>query len=124
MGLKTASEDPWFVVDKNLETNQLIAAQGHNHPLLLKKQLKASQLHWVAGNAPSDDFVCKAKIRYRQTEQICHVVIDSDNINNCVVCFDEPQRAITPGQSIVFYKGDNCLGGGIIDEMQSTCEIT
>jgi len=123
-GLKSASEAPWFVVDKNLETNQLIAAQGHNHPLLLKQQLKASQLHWVSGNAPSNDFRCKAKIRYRQTEQVCHVLIDSDNINECVVCFDKPQRAITPGQSIVFYDGEICLGGGIIDEMQATCEKT
>ncbi len=123
-GLKTASEEPWFVVDKKLDTNKLIAAQGHNHPLLLKQQLIASQLHWVSGNAPSNDFVCKAKIRYRQTEQDCHVLIDSDNIDNCVVCFDEPQRAITPGQSIVFYDDDICLGGGIIDKMQSTCEIT
>jgi tRNA-specific 2-thiouridylase len=118
-GLKTSSEEPWFVVDKNLETNQLIAAQGHNHPLLLKQQLKASQLHWVSGQAPADDFTCKAKIRYRQAEQPCHVLISGDN---CTVCFDEPQRAITPGQSIVFYDDECCLGGGIIDEMQSLCE--
>jgi tRNA-specific 2-thiouridylase len=121
-GLKTASEEPWFVVNKNLETNQLIAAQGHNHPLLLKQQLKASQLHWVSGKAPSNSFTCKAKIRYRQAEQACKVVIDSNNIDNCVVCFDELQRAITPGQSIVFYNDNICLGGGIIDEMQSACE--
>ncbi|MCF6191176.1 MAG: tRNA 2-thiouridine(34) synthase MnmA [Cocleimonas sp.] len=118
-GLKTSSEEPWFVVDKNLKTNQLIAAQGHNHPLLLKQQLKASQLHWVSGNTPANDFSCKAKIRYRQTEQACRVVVDGDN---CVVCFDEPQRAITPGQSIVFYDNNICLGGGIIDKMQSTCD--
>jgi len=118
-GLKTASEEPWFVVDKNLKTNQLIAAQGHNHPLLLKQQLKASQLHWVAGNPPANDFICKAKIRYRQSEQACHVLITDDN---CVVCFDEPQRAITPGQSIVFYNDNICLGGGIIDQMQSSCD--
>jgi len=118
-GLKTASEEPWFVVDKDLKTNQLIVAQGHNHPLLLKQQLKASQLHWVAGKAPADDFICKAKIRYRQADQACHVLINGDN---CTVCFDEPQRAITPGQSIVFYDDNICLGGGIIDEMQSVCD--
>ncbi len=118
-GLKTASEEPWFVVDKNLETNQLIAGQGHNHPLLLKQQLKASQLHWVDGKAPAADFSCKAKIRYRQSDQNCHVLVKGDN---CVVCFDEPQRAITPGQSIVFYNNNICLGGGIIDEMQSRCD--
>lgn len=118
-GLKTASEEPWFVVDKDMENNQLIAGQGHNHPLLLKQQLKASQLHWVAGKPPSNYFSCKAKIRYRQAEQACHVLIDG---GNCVVCFEEPQRAITPGQSIVFYDENICLGGGIIDSMKFACE--
>ena len=118
-GLKTASDEPWFVVDKNLKTNQLIAGQGHNHPLLLNKYLEASQLHWVSGEAPADSFSCKAKIRYRQAEQLCHV-----NINDgiCTVCFNEPQRAITPGQSIVFYDNNICLGGGIIDAMNSSCK--
>lgn len=118
-GLKTASDAPWFVVDKNLKTNQLIAGQGHNHPLLLKQQLNASQLHWVAGVAPAESFSCKAKIRYRQAEQPCQVVV---NNNSCVVCFNEPQRAITPGQSIVFYDNNICLGGGIIDTMRSLCD--
>jgi len=117
-GLKTSSEEPWFVIDKDMENNQLIAGQGHNHPLLLKQQLKASQLHWVAGKAPANSFRCKAKIRYRQTEQPCKVNIEGDN---CVVCFDDRQRAITPGQSLVFYDGKVCLGGGIIDAMQENC---
>ena len=117
-GLKTADEAPWFVVDKNLETNQLIAAQGHAHELLLKQQLIASQLHWVAGSPPAETFTCYAKIRYRQTEQACKVVIKG---KQCIVCFEEKQRAITPGQSIVFYQDDICLGGAIIDEMQTDC---
>jgi tRNA-specific 2-thiouridylase len=87
--------------------------------LLLKQQLKASQLHWVAGRAPAESFNCFAKIRYRQTEQACKVSVSN---NDCVVCFDEKQRAITPGQSIVFYQDNICLGGGIIDEMQSCCD--
>ena len=118
-GLKTSDESPWFVVDKNLETNQLIAAQGHAHELLLKQQLKASQLHWVSGKAPSSKFNCQAKIRYRQTEQACKVVVNGDN---CTVCFSDKQRAITPGQSIVFYAENVCLGGAIIDEMQTICD--
>jgi len=118
-GMKTASEAPWFVVDKLLTSNQLVAAQGHNHPLLLKQQLQASQLDWIAGKPPAQTFSCKAKIRYRQTEQACHVVV---NQNDCTVCFDEPQRAITPGQSIVFYDNNICLGGGIIDSMRATCK--
>jgi tRNA-specific 2-thiouridylase len=125
-GLKTANEEPWFVVDKNLKTNQLIAGQGHHHPLLLKQQLSASQLHWVSGQAPSESFTCKAKIRYRQAEQSCKVIIvnkDNNIVNNeAIVCFDKPQRAITPGQSIVFYDDNICLGGGIIDAMNSTCK--
>jgi len=120
-GLKTASEEPWFVADKDLDNNQLIAVQGHNHALLLKQQLHASQLHWVAGKAPANDFSCKAKIRYRQDEQSCQVKISRNNTDNCVVCFDEQQRAITPGQSIVFYNENICLGGGIIEQMDTHC---
>ena len=118
-GLKSANDDPWFVVAKDLEKNQLIAGQGHQHPLLLKQQLPASQLHWVADQPPSDVFECKAKIRYRQEEQPCRVSIQKQQ---AVVCFDEPQRAITPGQSIVFYANEVCLGGGVIDGMKSHCK--
>ncbi|WP_299876000.1 tRNA 2-thiouridine(34) synthase MnmA [uncultured Cocleimonas sp.] len=121
-GLKTSSEAPWFVVDKDLKNNQLIAAQGHNHELLLKQQLKASQLHWVSGKAPNETFSCKAKIRYRQEEQQCTAFIDVDDVDKCIVCFDEKQRAITPGQSIVFYDENICLGGGIIDEIKTACD--
>jgi tRNA-specific 2-thiouridylase len=117
-GLKTATDEPWFVVAKDLANNHLIAGQGHQHPLLLKKQLHASQLHWVAGKAPADNFSCKAKIRYRQAEESCRVHIVNQQ---AVVCFDKPQRAITPGQSIVFYENEICLGGGIIDSMKVDC---
>ena len=119
-GLKDTSDDPWFVVDKDLDKNQLIAGQGHNHPLLLNKQLVASQLDWVAGKAPADSFVAKAKIRYRQAEQNCRV--NRLGGEQWIVCFDEPQRAIAPGQSVVFYRDDVCLGGGIIDSMQKDCK--
>ena len=78
-----------------------------------------SQLHWVAGEPPADSFKAKAKIRYRQTEQACLVTrIDEEQWS---VCFDEEQRAIAPGQSVVFYQDDICLGGGIIDSMQKQC---
>ncbi len=117
-GLKTATDEPWFVVAKDLENNYLIAGQGHQHPLLLKKQLYASQLHWVVGTAPADHFTCKAKIRYRQAEESCQVQIINQQ---AIVCFDQQQRAITPGQSIVFYDKEICLGGGIIDKMATNC---
>ncbi|MCK5918804.1 MAG: tRNA 2-thiouridine(34) synthase MnmA [Cocleimonas sp.] len=117
-GLKTASDEPWFVVAKDLQKNHLIAGQGHQHPLLLKQQLHASQLHWVAGEPPADKFKCNAKIRYRQADEACRVVITNQI---ATVCFDQPQRAITPGQSIVFYDHEVCLGGGIIDSMKADC---
>ena len=112
-GIKNRPETPWFAAKKDLENNILIAVQGHNHPLLFKDSLKAINVSWVAGNPPSfKNFKCKAKVRYRQQDQSCNVIInDDDSID---VTFDEPQRAITPGQSIVLYNDDICLGGGII----------
>lgn len=111
-GLANASDAPWYVLEKNLETNQLIAGQGHNHPLLLKSQLQASQLHWCADKPPGKRFTCTAKTRYRQTDQHCTVTLTNEG---CTVDFEEPVRAITPGQSIVFYDQAICLGGGIIN---------
>jgi tRNA-specific 2-thiouridylase len=116
-GLKTASEAPWFVVNKDLSSNQLIAAQGHNHPLLLSKHLSASQLHWVAGEAPASQFQCHAKTRYRQPDQACLVTIHTNSAGDqhCTVEFEQQQRAITAGQSVVFYQDNLCLGGAIIE---------
>ena len=118
-GRKDADDSPWFVVDKDMANNHLIVTQGHQHALLMKHFLLASQLHWVAGQAPNQTFECKAKIRYRQTEESCQVRLLDNHC--CEVCFTNAQRAITPGQSIVFYQADVCLGGGIIDEMQQQC---
>lgn len=118
-GRKDADESPWFVVDKDIANNHLIVTQGHQHALLMKHFLLASQLHWVSGQALAQQFECKAKIRYRQTEETCQVSLQTDG--NCAVCFPNAQRAITPGQSIVFYQDDTCLGGGIIDAMSANC---
>jgi len=115
-GVKTAAEEPWYVVKKDLINNILIVAQGHDHPLMQSHTLTANQLSWVSGKAPSDVFNCTAKTRYRQKDQACQVAINADN--SCLVTFDQTQRAVTPGQSVVFYNNDQCLGGGIID---STC---
>ena len=112
-GVKTASEAPWYVVEKDLVNNVLIVAQGHDHPLMQSVSLNASQLSWVSGKASSNEFRCTAKTRYRQKDQACLVTINTDN--SCKVIFDEAQRAVTPGQSVVFYDNDYCLGGGIID---------
>lgn len=114
-GLVDAANEPWFVIDKNLTTNQLIVAQGLHHPQLYAPALKAQQLTWVNGAPIAYELKCSAKIRYRQDDQECTVFLDASN-NTGQVIFKDPQRAITPGQSIVFYNKDICLGGGIIEE--------
>lgn len=116
-GRKDTPEAPWFVIAKNLEKNELVVAQGNQNDFLLKSSLTASQLDWVAGSTPAL-FNCTARIRHRQPVQECLVEV---NAGLAKVCFKESQRAITPGQSIVFYQNDVCLGGGIIDDMQTDC---
>ena len=102
---------PWFVVEKDLERNVLRVAQGHDHPALLRDRLVAEQLHWVAGHPPAERFECLARCRHRQPLQPCTVELRDDTAE---VRFAQPQRAVTPGQSVVFYQDDRCLGGGII----------
>jgi len=115
-GLKDSSEEPWFSVSKDLENNILVAAQGIDNKRLYHDTLFASQLTWTA-KAPDIPFGCMAKNRYRQADQPCTIVqLDADT---CRVEFKQAQRAITPGQSIVFYADDECLGGGIIDSMHN-----
>jgi len=110
-GLKNASELPWYVAEKDLANNQLIAVQGTDHPRLYHNHLIAEQLHWIAGHAPSTPVNCTAKIRHRQADQTCTITLDNDR---CHVHFSQAQRAIAPGQWIVFYQNGNCLGGGVI----------
>ncbi len=119
-GRRDAGEAPWFVIDKQLAHNRLVVAQGNQNTWLLKAFLQAEQLHWVAGTAPPSPFACTAKIRHRQPDQHCSVTLTRQG-RQASVCFAEPQRAITPGQSIVFYDGDNCLGGGVIECMDRAC---
>ncbi len=112
-GLKNAAEAPWYVAAKNLAANTLIVAQGHDHPSLYKKTLIASQVHWINKPPKAFPYALHAKTRYRQTDQAC--IIHLIDENQYRVEFTEPQRAVTPGQSVVFYEGDVCLGGGIIN---------
>ncbi len=117
-GVRNTSNEPWFVIDKDLEKNRLIVAQGHDHPMMMHQRLYASQLSWTAGQPPTDMLMCSAKNRYRQADQECSLRLDDEGI--AVVDFKQPQRAITPGQSVVFYRDDECLGGGIIDSREHT----
>lgn len=103
--------DAWFVVGKDVERNIVLVEQGDDHPSLYKSELFAMELSWVAG-VPSLPCSCEAKVRYRQPQQPC--VIESISEGRAHVRFLQPQRAITPRQSIVFYQDDICLGGGVI----------
>lgn len=113
-GVKNSAEAPWFVVAKDLATKRLIIGQGHEHPLLMSRSLFTQKIDWVTGNAPETSFRCTAKTRYRQPDQACLVSVEGDGLR---VSFDQPQRAVTPGQSVVFYIDDVCLGGGVIESM-------
>ncbi len=111
-GVKGAGDQPWYVVDKDLERNVLIITQGSQHPRLFKQAMNLSTIHWIDSDAPEFPYRCMAKVRYRQEDQACEIRRED---NGYQVIFDAPQRAITPGQSAVFYDGETCLGGGVIE---------
>ena len=110
-GLKDYPDAPWFVAGKDLERNVLIAVQGTDHPLLFSDWLTSEQIFWVNGE-PELPARLTAKVRYRQDDQACTLTRTGNTYH---VDFDQPQRAVTPGQSVVFYNGDDCLGGGVIE---------
>ena len=116
-GLKDQGEGAWFVLAKDLTNNHLIVGQGHEHPLMQSQTLWSEPIDWVAGIAPLTQDLplrCTAKTRYRQPDQDCLVYLDDNDPRNVRVVFDHAQRAVTPGQSVVFYQDDVCLGGGVI----------
>jgi tRNA-specific 2-thiouridylase len=111
-GRRDAEASPWYVVGKDTRRNVLLAVQGHDHPRLMQTGLTVVKLHWISGPTLKLPLHCTAKIRYRQTDQVCTLTrIQGDS---CVVEFEQPQRAVAPGQYAVFYAGDECLGGGVI----------
>jgi tRNA-uridine 2-sulfurtransferase len=113
-GLQNASEEPWFVVDKDLDNNVLLVAQGHNHPALFHSHCHIQNLHWINPQTFDQTQALTAKIRYRQQDQVCTITqIQQDT---ATIAFAQAQRAITPGQSLVFYQDEVCLGGGIIEK--------
>ena len=111
-GRRGAEAEPWYVIGKDVADNVLYVAQGNANRWLQSQRLAAGELTWLAGTAPGTAFTCAAMTRYRQEPQACRVDI-GDGL--ATVTFAEPQRAVTPGQSVVFYDGEECLGGGVIE---------
>jgi tRNA-uridine 2-sulfurtransferase len=110
-GMAKAKAEPWYVADKRLESNELVVVQGHDHPLLLKKELSATDPSWVSGGPPEEKILW-AKTRYRQADAAC--TLEGVLEGEIRVDFDAPQWAVTPGQSVVLYEREVCLGGGVI----------
>ena len=119
-GVKDAADEPWYVLDKDLDHNVLLVGQGHDHPLMLHDTLEAGQLDWCNNQPLTQAIDCAAKTRYRQPDQNCRLEPLPDG--RCRAVFVKPQRAITPGQSVVFYDGEVCLGGGIIETKMNRAE--
>lgn len=116
-GRQNAAETPWYVIDKDIDNNVLIVAQGQHHPRLYHNTLETRTIHWINHtNTVITD--CTAKIRYRQPDQLC--TIETRSADRQIIHFAEPQRTITPGQSVVFYQGEVCLGGGVIESMYNS----
>jgi tRNA-specific 2-thiouridylase len=112
-GVRGFADEPWYVLHKDLPDNVLYVGQGHDHPWLFARRLRAARLSWVAGQPPAAGTRLAAKVRYRQADQACVVVAcEGDEL---LLEFERPQRAVTAGQSVVLYDGGNCLGGGVID---------
>ena len=113
-GAKASSGEPWFVAAKDMEHNRLIVVQGHDHPALLSPRVSALDSHWISGTTPLLHHRYAGKTRYRQTDAACHFTgLDGEK---CTLAFDEAQWAVTPGQSVVVYDGEVCLGGAIIEQ--------
>jgi len=110
-GTKGGGDAPWFVADKDFEHNSLVAVQGHGHPLLYSRDVDAIDMHWIAGVTPNLPARLNAKTRYRMPDAACLLSADDGAYH---ATFEEPQWTPTPGQYLVLYDGDVCLGGGVI----------
>jgi tRNA-specific 2-thiouridylase len=111
-GRRDASPEPWYVAAKDLAANTLVVVQGHDHPLLRKRHLHAEDASWIAGKPPTPEGPLAAKTRYRQADAACELRLAGPSAFD--LDFASPQWAVTPGQSAVLYRGDVCLGGGVI----------
>jgi tRNA-uridine 2-sulfurtransferase len=107
-------EAPWYVAGKDLQRNVLLVVQGTDNPELFSSRLRAINPCWINSDHPDLPLQCQAKIRYRQKDQAC--IVERLDAGNITVGFADPQRAVTPGQYVVFYQDEVCLGGAIIDQ--------
>jgi tRNA-specific 2-thiouridylase len=112
-GVRDGNEAPWYVAEKDLVRNVLVVVQGNDHPLLFARGLYTQRIDWINARHPALPLRCKAKTRYRQPDQDCVVEATADG--EVRVTFDQPQRAVTPGQQLVLYLGEVCLGGAVIE---------
>jgi tRNA-specific 2-thiouridylase len=120
-GRRGYSQAPWFVAAKDARRNVLVVVQGHDHPLLSSSELTTGVMHWLAA-APSSAFRAQVKVRYRQADQACRVEPRADGTAH--ISFDEPQRAVTPGQYAVLYACDRCIGGAVIESVGSQSHLS
>ena len=119
-GVRGRAAAPWYVVGKDVASNVLYVDQDTASPYLQSTVLWSEAAHWVAGDPPADEFVCTAQTRYRQADEPCRVKVTDDGALEVV--FSNPQRAVTPGQSVVLYQGDVCLGGAVIARTNAPLE--
>ena len=119
-GLRGFDAAPWYVVGKDVERNVLFVDQGSGSHWLQSQTLWTETAHWIDGTPPARRFACTAQTRYRQPEESCEVTVE--DTGNVIVRFARPQRAVTPGQSLVLYQGDTCLGGAVIASTDAALE--
>ena len=119
-GMRGYDAAPWYVAGKDVEGNVLTVVQGRDNPLLFSTRLCTAAAHWVSGAPPARRFGCSAQTRYRQHEEPCEVSVDE--AGRLQVRFERPQRAVTPGQSLVLYDGESCLGGAVIERTDAVLE--
>src|SRR3546814_618652 len=111
-GVRGREQAPWYVVGKDVMDNVLYVDQGHDSAWLQSSSLRSETAHWIGGAPPAARFACTAQVRYRQNDEPCEVEVGDDG--TLEVRFVRPQRAVTPGQSVVLYQGEQCLGGAVI----------
>ena len=120
-GVRGRAAAAWYVVGKDVERNILYVDQGSDSPWLQSTSLRSEVAHWVAGSAPATHFACSAQTRYRQQEEACDVRVQDDG--SLELRFARPQRAVTPGQSVVLYQAEACLGGAVIAATDAPLEL-